>query len=261
MRALPAPPRDRALTLVATVQMLRNADAARLFARAGYDALVIDAEHAGFAPDQISDLCLAAIDAGIYPLVRLPDDAPGPIRLALSAGALGVVIPRVESAAQARAIVSNTRFPPEGARPVPPVFPQAGRAPVAQAAAVAALAAAASVVALIETPEGVAAAAAIAAVPGVDVLFLGLSDLSFGMGLGKDDPALWEAAAQVLAAARAQGRVAGIGGITTAAHFARAREMGFGYISAANDATMLAEAAAERAAWLRDGAGAGGRGA
>lgn len=251
MRPLPTPPRDRRQTLVATMQLLRTADAARLFAQAGFDALVVDAEHAGFSPAEVSDLCLAAIDAGIFPLVRLPDAAPGPIRQALSFGALGVVVPRVETAAEARAIVDNTRFPPHGARPVPPVFPQAGRARVTQADAVAALTAATTVVVIIETAAGVAAAAEIAAVPGVDVLFLGFSDLSFGLGTTKEDPQLWQAAERVRDAALSAGKVAGIGGITDPLHFDRALEMGFGYLSAANDATLLAEAAAGRAAWLR----------
>lgn len=51
--------------------MLRSAGAARLFMRAGFDALVIDAEHAGFCPAEISDLCRAAVDAGVFSLVRL----------------------------------------------------------------------------------------------------------------------------------------------------------------------------------------------
>ncbi|WP_270933509.1 aldolase/citrate lyase family protein [Falsiroseomonas oryzae] len=239
--------------LVATLQLARSGDSARVFARAGYDALVLDAEHNLIGPDAMGEILLAALDAGIAPLVRLPDAAPGPIGQALSAGALGVVIPRVETADLAEAVARAAAFAPRGRRPLPPVFPHFRRVPTAQAEAVASLAAETLVVVIIETRQAVANAAAIAAVEGVDVLFLGASDLSADLGRpgAKDDPALWDAAAAVAAACRAAGKVPGMGGIVEDAHFARARALGMRWISAAHDATLLQAAATERAKRLR----------
>jgi 2-keto-3-deoxy-L-rhamnonate aldolase RhmA len=239
--------------LVATLQLARSGDVARIFASAGFDALVLDAEHNLIGADAAGEILLAALGAGIAPLLRLPDAAPGPIGQALSAGALGVVIPRIETAEDAAAVARAARFAPRGRRPLPPVFPHFGREPIGQAQTVAVLEAETLVVAIIETRRAVENAAAIAAVEGVDVLFLGASDLTADLGRpgAKADPALWESAEAVAAACRAAGKVPGMGGIVEEAHFARAIGLGMRWISAAHDATLLQAAATERARRLR----------
>ncbi|MBU8546515.1 MULTISPECIES: HpcH/HpaI aldolase family protein [Roseomonadaceae] len=239
--------------LVATLQLARSGDTARIFARSGFDALVLDCEHNLIGADAAADILLAGLEAGIAPLVRLPDDAPGPIGQALSAGALGVVIPRVETAAQAQAVARAARFAPEGRRPLPPVFPHFRRHKVSQGEAVATLSAETIVVVIIETQQAVRNAAAIAAVPGIDVLFLGASDLSADLGQAgmKENPALWEAAEVVATACRAAGKVPGMGGIVEEAHFVRAKALGMRWMSTAHDATLLQAAATARAAWMR----------
>lgn len=251
--ALPVPLAARGLVLAATIQIGRTADTARIFGAAGFDALVLDAEHNLLPADAVSELCLTALDCGMIPVLRLPDEAPGPIRRALSAGALGVMVARVETPETAASIVRATRYPPTGTRPVPPVFQQFRRQPVGQAEAMQALTERTVVIVLIETAAGLDRVEEIAAVPGVDVVFLGLSDLSSDLGLAgqKDHPHLWAAADRVRAACQASGTRAGIGGLVTPAQFARAVSDGFGYISAAQDATLLAAAAADRARSLR----------
>lgn len=250
---LPRPLRDRELALAATVQIARTADTAQIFAAAGFDALVLDAEHNLLPADSVSALCQAALQEGMLPIVRLPDEAPGPIRQALSNGALGVMVARVETPETARAVVRATRFPPDGTRPVPPVFPHFGRRPVPQAEAIAALSDRCVVIVLVETVAGLDAVGAIAGVPGVDVVFLGMSDLSADLEIAgqKDDPRLWRAAERLQSACRNVGVRAGIGGLVAPEQYARAIGMGFSYISAAHDATLLASAAAARAQALR----------
>lgn len=241
------------IALIATVQLGRTGDTARIFAGAGYDALVLDREHNLIPDEAVADLILSALEAGIAPLVRLPDAAPGPIGQALSSGALGIVIPRVEDARTAEAVVRAASFPPGGRRPVPPNFPHFRRQPVTQTDAVACLAAETMVVAIVETLAAVAAAKDIAAVPGVDILFLGASDLMADMGRtgAKDDPALWEAVAAVEAACRRHGKIPGMGGLVEEAQLARAIGLGMRYISAAHDAMLLQAAASGRAKRLR----------
>jgi len=250
---LPTPMRDRGLVLAATVQIGRTADTAHIFAAAGFDALVLDAEHNLLPPDSVSALCQAALQGGMLPIVRLPDEAPGPIRQALSNGALGVMVARVETPETARAVVRATRFPPIGTRPVPPVFPHFGRRAIPQADAIAALSDRCVVIALVETAAGLDAVEAIAGVPGVDVVFLGMSDLSADLGIAgqKDDPRLWLAAERLHAACRSAGVRAGIGGLVAPEQYARAIGMGFSYVSAVHDATLLASAAAARSQALR----------
>lgn len=241
------------VALVATVGTGRSGDVARIFAASGYDALVLDREHNLIPDDACAEMLLAALEAGITPLVRLPDAAPGPIGQALSAGALGIVVPRVEDARTAEAIVRAATFPPGGRRPVPPVLPHFRRGPIAQGDAVARLAAETVTVAIIETRAAVAAVEEIAAVPGLHVLFLGASDLMADLGRpgAKDDPALWDAAAAVVRACRAHEKTPGMGGLPDEAGMARAVAAGMRYLSAAHDATLLQSAATERASRLR----------
>jgi 2-keto-3-deoxy-L-rhamnonate aldolase RhmA len=244
---------DRDPCLVATLQLARTGDVARLFAGAGFDALVLDLEHHLMPSDSVIEISRAALEHDMLPLVRLSDASPGPIRQALSSGALGVVVPRVETAAMAREIVSASRFPPLGTRPVPPSFPHLLFRQTTQADAVRLLAERTVVVAIIETRTGLANCDSIAAVDGIDVLFVGMSDLSFDMAAGgdKDDPALWHGLQLVCDACRRHGKCAGVGGIGALAHFARAKAAGVRYFSAAHDAALLATAAADRARTLR----------
>ncbi|WP_203076389.1 HpcH/HpaI aldolase family protein [Falsiroseomonas ponticola] len=242
-----------ATAVVVTLQLARSGDVARIMAQAGYDALVLDREHNLIGGDAAGEIMMAALDAGILPLMRLPDAQPGPIGQALSAGALGVMIPRIEDAAQAEGVARAARFAPEGRRPLPPLFPHFRRRAIGQGDAVAALSAETLVVVIIETRLAVENAAAIAAVPGIDVLFLGASDLSADLGRPgmKEDPVLWEAAARVAEACRDAGKVPGIGGITEEAHFARAKALGFRWISAGHDAALLQAAATAKVASIR----------
>jgi len=238
---------------VVTTQLARDGDVARILGQAGYDVMVIDREHNQVPEDAVNALVMAALETGITPLIRLPDATPGPIGQALSAGALGVVIPRVDSAAIARTVVEAATFPPTGRRPVPPVFPHFRRRPVTQGEATAMLAAETVVVGIIETRRGLDAVDEIAAVPGLDVLFLGASDLMADLGRAgmKDDPVLWEAAEKVIAACRRHGKTPGMGGLPEDAQLQRAVGLGMRYISAGHDAALLHSAATARVAALR----------
>ncbi len=239
--------------LVVTTQLARDGDVARILAVAGYDVMVIDREHNQIPDDAVNALVMAALEAGITPLIRLPDAGHGPIGQALSAGALGVVIPRVESVEIAQAIVHAATFPPAGRRPVPPVFPHFRRKPVTQGEATATLTAETSIVGIIETKRALDAVEDIAAVPGLDVLFLGASDLMADLGRPglKDDPLLWEAAEKVVAACRRHGKTPGMGGLPDDKQLERAKAMGMRYLSAGHDAALLQSAASARVRLLR----------
>ena len=243
--------------LVATVRDARSGDIARMLKACDYDVLVIDIEHNAISGDAVHEIAMSALDAGIAPLVRVPDHAPGAISRALSHGALGIVAPHVSTAEQARAIVHAARFAPDGERAVPPIFPHFGYRPIGQAEAIAQLSAATMLVALIETRDGLDNADAIAAVPGVDVLFLGTSDLAQAMGIAgqKDHPAIAEATARIVGACRHHGKIPGIGGITRIGQFERARAAGMLYLSAGSDTSFLLDGATAQARALRGLAG------
>ncbi|MBC7779700.1 MAG: aldolase [Proteobacteria bacterium] len=239
--------------LVATVRDARSGDIARMLKACDYDVLVIDLEHMSLPGDAVHEIAMTALDVGITPLIRLPDHAPGPISRALSHAALGIVAPHVGNADEARMIVNAARFAPDGERAVPPMFPHFGYRTITQAGAIAQLAAATMVVALIETAEGLDNADEIAAVPGIDVLFLGTSDLAQAMGIAgqKDHPVIGAATARIVGACRHHGKIPGIGGITETVQFERALAAGMLYLSAGSDTSFLLAGAREQARTLR----------
>lgn len=155
---------------------------ARLTANAGADFVLFDQEHTGWSLDRIGPLLAAARAADVVPLVRVPGTQYHLLAPALDAGALGVMVPMVESAEQARLVVESTKYPPLGRRGVglyhaddlePGGLPETLQRANAETI----------VLAQIETVAGLEAADEIAAVEGVDVLWIGHFDLTASMGI------------------------------------------------------------------------------
>jgi 2-keto-3-deoxy-L-rhamnonate aldolase RhmA len=85
-------------------------------ANLGYDFVFIDMEHGAFALPQAAEMIKVARLAGIVPLVRVPDLAYHLVASTLDAGAMGLMLPRVETRAQAEQFVSFMKYPPVGVR-------------------------------------------------------------------------------------------------------------------------------------------------
>lgn len=183
-----------------------------VLAAAGLDFFFIDTEHSPAGYGEIQALCRTAHDRGIVPLVRITENLPHLISRALDVGASGVIVPRLKSADEARAIVKCVKFPPLGERGFGlrsvNTDLKGGPAP----AAIAASNQETMVVAMIETREAVEDVEHIAAVEGVDALFIGPYDLSLSLGILEqfDSPTFWGAVDRVLAAAKAAGIAAGL---------------------------------------------------
>ncbi len=174
----------------------------------GLDCLVLDAEHAPF--DRMAlDLCVLAARAAAMPvLVRPAHNAPEAILQALDAGADGVLLPHVRSAAEAAAAVKACHFGPGGRG-----FAGSTRAAGYTTKGMARHLATSDpiILAQIEDVEAVDAIDAIATVPGVDALFIGRADLTVALGTDNpDDPAVVAAVARVCAAGQAAGRRVGM---------------------------------------------------
>ena len=162
---------------------LRTAAAPQLAAAAGFDWLFIDTEHGAFSVQEATQICLAALPTGVTPIVRVCADAIDEATRALDNGAMGIVVPHVNTPAEARRIASALRFPPLGHRSwggPPAIY---GFQPPHPAEAQAAINSEILVCAMIETPEAVERAGEIASVPGIDALLIGTSDLSAEMGV------------------------------------------------------------------------------
>lgn len=93
------------------INTIRDPFIARITAGAGFDYLLIDAEHSGATMATISNICLLARECGLYPIVRPaePNDLKANGRL-LDAGAMGIVVPHIDSAKQAQEIVKSMRY-------------------------------------------------------------------------------------------------------------------------------------------------------
>jgi 2-keto-3-deoxy-L-rhamnonate aldolase RhmA len=236
------------------VRVVRGVEIAKLMKVAGFDWLFIDLEHGQMSIDAACQISVAALDAGIAPLVRVPMGQTTMGTRCLDGGALGIVMPHVDTPDEARAIADAYRYPPVGHRSIVGGLPQVAYASLPIGEAAATINAATLVAVMIETPKAVANADAIAAVPGIDMLLMGCSDLTLEMGIpGQfEDPRLVAAIETVVAACRRHGRIPAIGGIYAEALLARYLKLGMQAALAGNDLPLLLGAATQRAKAMRD---------
>jgi 4-hydroxy-2-oxoheptanedioate aldolase len=171
---------------------------------AGYEFTIIDCEHGAFGIETAQELIRACEAAGVTPLVRVPRGDWTALYKALDAGAAGVLVPSIESPAEAAQAVATARFAPQGDRGACPIVRAADHA-VLPWQDFAARQSGCGVVAMIETRAGLAAAEAICQVPGLKAVLLGPFDLSVSMGLAGhvSHPDVQAGLLQIIAAARA----------------------------------------------------------
>ena len=230
-----------------------DAFAAEIVARGGYDSVTIDLQH-GMIDDGDALAMIQALRAsGAAPLVRVPWLAPAPIMRALDMGAVGVVCPMVETAAQAAELVSYVRYPPAGTRSFGPT-----RAAIVEGAGYGETADARVICfAMIETARGFAEVDAIAATPGLDGLYIGPADLTlaltgrrFRTGFDREEPEMLDAIRTILGAAKRAGIRAALH-CGSPAYAARAIGWGFDLVTLPNDVRILARGAAADVAAVR----------
>ncbi len=235
------------------VHHLRTNATAMIAAATGHDWLFIDMEHGAFSVQEATQLCLAALPTGITPIVRIAAGAFDEGTRALDNGALGVVVPHVATAEQARQVARAFRYPPAGTRSwggPPPAFGY--RAP-GHAEAQAAVNDAILLVAMIESAEGVKNAQAIAAVEGIDALFIGTSDLSADLGISGEiaHPRIQEAYCIVGGACKASGKSLGMGGVYDRETAALYIKGGARFVLTGSDHNYVVAGAKERSDFLR----------
>jgi 4-hydroxy-2-oxoheptanedioate aldolase len=231
------------------VRQARTPEIARVAAAAGYDALWVDLEHSAMPIDTAAHICHAALDLGLFPLVRTPERDLGVIGRLLDGGALGIIAPRVETAEEAAAVVAACRFPPLGHRSAIASLSSFGFAPLKPPALYEAANRAVLVKVLIESPRGIDNAGAIAAVAGVDLIGIGANDLSAELGVPGETshPRMHAAIASALAACRRLGKPLVVGGIGDPVSLARWLEQGAAtFLMAGIDTDVLLAAARER---------------
>jgi 2-keto-3-deoxy-L-rhamnonate aldolase RhmA len=238
-----------------TVRLVRNVEIARIARTAGFDTLYVDLEHSSFSLDTCGQICMAALEAGIAPFVRVPANTPEYISRVLAGGAFGVIAPHIRSADEAKAVVRAAKFPPLGERSNAGGLPHLHFRAFPVAEAYAALNDATMVVVQFESAAALAQAEEIVAVDGVDMVLIGLNDLLADWGIpGEyDHPRVHEAYAKTIAACRRRGKHCGVGGLATRPDLvAEFVKMGARYVSTGTDLAFLLSACTARAKQVKE---------
>lgn len=216
---------------------LGSPSAAELMAESGPDSIVFDMQHGLW--DRVSlEHAIGLVRHRTVPVVRSADDSDFAIGSVLDAGARVLIVPMVDTVAQAKAVVRKAKYPPLGSRSGGGTRPMLDYKNYIGGANDDIL-----IAVMIETAEAVANAAEIAAIPGIDILFIGPFDLSMSLGTFPDFGPKHEAAVQsVLAAAKAHGKTCGIF-TPYATQAADRRAQGFQWVVLSYDQSLVQDAA------------------
>jgi 2-keto-3-deoxy-L-rhamnonate aldolase RhmA len=235
------------------VHHLRSMATPLLAEAAGFDWLFIDCEHGAHTIQEATQLSIAALCTSVTPIVRVCKDALHEGTRALDNGAMGLVIPHIDTAAEAEAVVSAVKYPPLGHRSLGGPVAQARYAAMPAAELTAAMNDRLLTCVMIETPTAVANIPEIAAVQGVDALMIGTSDLTAELGIpGQIGHEKVVEAYRILTHECARhGKFAGMGGVYDEVHAAAYLKLGVRFVLGGSDHPLLMSAAKARASFLK----------
>lgn len=183
----------------------------RIIASAGADFAIFDMEHSGWSTETVKSLCASCSGTDLVAMARVPAAQYHLIARVLDGGAMGIMVPMVQSEEEARLIAQSSRYPPLGRRGAAFGVAHDDYVLGDVAEKIRSANAEVMVIALIETVAGVNQVEHIAAVDGIDVLWIGHFDLTNSLGIpGEfDHPAYLAAVERVLAACRTNNKPAG----------------------------------------------------
>ena len=241
------------LCLGVVLRQSRTVDIGKIMATSGYDWLFIDMEHNSMDIDIASQISVAAQDAGITPIVRVPDFAHHHATRVLDCGAMGVVFPHVENADIAKKLVSYCLYPPKGHRSMTGVLPQLDfkQQPIADVAST--INKNMLIVIMLESPEAIDNVDSIAAIDGVDVVLIGTNDLCMEMSIPGDysNPKVKDAYIKVIEACKKYGKTPGMGGVYNEELMSEYIKMGMRFILSGSDLSFMMQSASQRSNKLR----------
>jgi len=216
---------------------------AEVMAHAGFDWLCVDMQHGLIGYQTMVTMLQAISTTETVPIVRVPWNEPGIIMKSLDAGAYGVIIPMVNTRAEAEAAVGACRYAPRGYRSHGPIRASiyAGR-DYSQHADDTILC-----IAMVETVTALENLDDILSTPGVDACYVGPADLSVSMGLAPrpdhEGGPFTEALERIVAACKKHGVVPGVHAATPAIALKRVQQ-GFRFLEVCADADAMARNAA-----------------
>jgi 2-keto-3-deoxy-L-rhamnonate aldolase RhmA len=231
-------------TAVGAVISVNSVEVAAQVAALGFDFLWLEMEHSPLTLETVRNIVLATRGLPAVPIARPPVNELWMAKRVLDAGVLGVIFPFTSTPALARQAAAACRYPPAGLRgsgadlaqfrwPAPGGYYDFADENVL-------------VVAVVENATGLLHIEDIAATPGIDVLFIGTSDLSFSLGLRgrQDHPRLEAAIARIVAAGKRNGKILGRPGLTVE-QIKRFRRQGFQFFMAGTETEFMASGAAQ----------------
>ncbi len=242
---------------IGTWLILPNVMSTQLMARVGFDWLTVELEHSPTNWETASQMFGAIAGAGGVPLCRVPWNTGENIKRALDTGAWGVIVPMVNSRAEAEAVVAAARYQPIGRRTIGGQLHAANfetdAATYYRRANEETL-----VVVMAEHVDAIERADEILSVPGIDAVFIGPNDLHNSMGLApsfeSDHPRFVEAVDHVLKTARKHGVAPGIH-VANVEAARRRRDQGFQFIAIISEAGLMLAQSADAVKQLGLGAG------
>ena len=221
---------------------VNSVDVAAHAANMGFDFLWIEMEHSPLTLETLRDMVLATRGLKAIPFARVPVNELWTAKRVLDAGVLGVIFPFTGTPEMARQAVAACKYPPEGLRgsgaglasfrwPSPEGYHKFANRNV-------------MVITLIENQAGVDHVDEIAAIPGIDVIFIGPSDLSWQLGIGGqyEHPRFKAAVAKIIAAAKRNNKVLGRPA-SSAEQVSQYMEQGFSFFQSGSVLRLMREGA------------------
>src|SRR5580693_1950584 len=222
---------------------LANTHTAEMMAHAGFDWLVVDLQHGLLDYGDLRHMLPAISATDTTPMVRVAGNSLPEINKCLDAGAMGVIVPLVNTRAEAAAAVAACRYPPDGGRSFGPIRAAlyGGRGYAQEANEEIAC------IVMIETPQGIANLEEIVTTPGLGGVYIGPSDLAYALGLppkgDTDEPIHLETVGRILETCQRHKVPAGIH--TSSLEWAKRRlEAGFNFVTLGSDGGFMMQAAA-----------------
>jgi 2-keto-3-deoxy-L-rhamnonate aldolase RhmA len=244
--------RDGQTQIGTWVHTLATPPLAQVLATAGFDFVYIDMEHSAFSLQTVTDFCRSGLDIGLPVLVRPAGHAAHLISRPVENGAFGVLMPHVDTAADARLAVEAVKFPPLGKRGSQPPNVHTAYARVNTADYMAASNEQTMIMVQIESPQALANLDEILDTEGVDGAVVGRGDLSAELGVPgqRDHPDVLAAVDTLIAACRKRQKFPGL----LVQDVAEAREWvsrGIQVVAYASEVMMLRDAGAAALAAIR----------
>lgn len=194
------------------VNVFRTTQITQMLATAGFDFMYVDMEHSCLSLETVSDLCTAAMAAGLVPIVRPSAKEPHLLTRPLDNGAMGLLIPHVDTRQEAEAVVRAVRFPPLGERGMNLQNIHTGYGKANGEDYVRSTHAETLLLVQIESDKGISTLDEILSVDGVDGAVIGRADLSTDLGLPgqTNHPEVVNRVERMIASCQRHGKIPGL---------------------------------------------------